>query len=93
MNIIRNKSSNMISHISISAKGKTFDVELRGSITVICGYSGTGKTYFSKLVRDFFMNNKNLLKSKYGVSNVYFWTYDSESIDMLSILKNLVLHW
>lgn len=62
---------NHIHRLLLNAGGATFDLELRGHITVFEGDSSTGKTYFFNAILEDYTNNHNAY-NELGINGVLF---------------------
>lgn len=93
INFIRNKYDKTIAKIQIKTNKVSFDIELRGFITVLGGISSSGKTFFVETLYNQYLNNSQELKSKYGLQGIQILNTLTlndgiEDKEMISILKS-----
>ena len=85
----RNPVDNTISRIVLPISTVVFDMELRGFITVVEGWSGTGKTFFLNSLKSFYMNNKNMIRQKFGLQGILFYDFNDIDKDILFAVKRV----
>lgn len=89
MEMYRNPVDNTISRIILPISTVVFDMELRGFITVVEGWSGTGKTFFLNSLKNFYMNNKNMIRQKFGLQGILFYDFNDIDKDILFAVKRV----
>jgi hypothetical protein len=89
MEMYRNPVDNTISRIVLPISTVVFDMELRGFITVVEGWSGTGKTFFLNSLKSFYMNNKNMIRQKFGLQGILFYDFNDIDKDILFAVKRV----
>lgn len=93
INIIRNKYDKTIAKLQVKTNKASFDIELRGFITVLGGVSSSGKTFFIETLYNQYLNNSQELKSQYGLQGIQILNTLTlndgvEDKEMIGILKS-----